>query len=212
MACLLECAQLSVHTQVVMTARARLANGRARELAAAVDDVPDLLGLPGQLVTVSFRGRRCTAVAEQQCADELSGRPAKFQGPITDVVSLELISGSGEQPSWVSLARVHAIIETGRDAVRTVHRASRWASYAARVAVVPEDRLTEEACLEASLRGVWVVAAGDSARVAVSGQRGAVRGSARGLLHRLLDEVVADVLRTGGQARKSTDTVRSESS
>lgn len=200
-----------MHTQLVMAARARLTQGRTRGLDAAVRDVPDLLGLTGQPVTVAFRGRRCTAVAEQR-ADDLPGRPPQYRAPITDIASLELVSGSGEQPSWVSPAHVYAIIETGRDAVRTVHRASRWGSYAARVAVVPEERVTDEARLEASLRGVWIVTAGDSARVAVSGERGPVGGAARGLLHRLLDEVVADALSAGGGARTSSDDVRSGSS
>jgi hypothetical protein len=110
------------------------------------------------------------------------------------------VSGPGEQLDWPRPVCLHAIIETGRDAIRTVHRASRWASYAARVAVVPEERVTGQACLEASLRGVWVIAVGESSRVVGPGQCGPVTGAARGVLHRLLDEVVAEALAVGGVA------------
>lgn len=158
-----------------------------------MNDVPSLVGMPGRVVAVRFRGRRCTALAE------LRSQEAGCGAPITDVVSLELISGSGDQPNWTGHARVHALIETGHDALRTVHRASRWASYAARVAVVPGDRVTEQACLEASLRGVWLIAADEGPRVAVAGQRGAVAGAARGPLHRLLDELVAAQLMNDGR-------------
>lgn len=198
LACLLECAQLTVHTQGLMATRADLATGHGRGLDAGVKDVPGLLGVPGQSVTVAFRGRRCTVVAEQQL--DRPGRPSGYGEPITDILSLELISGQGEQPDWPRPVCLHAIIETGRDALRTVHRASRWASYAARVAVVPEECLTEQACLDASLRGVWVIVAGQSSRVVVSGQWGPPVGAARGLLHRLLDEVVAEALAGGGGA------------
>lgn len=166
-----------------------------RGLDAAVKDVTTLMGVSGQAVTVSFRGQRCTAVA--QLFDPHTDRTSKGRVPVTDVLNLELISGSGEQPDWPRSIQLHAVIEIGRDAVRTVHRASRWASYAARVAIVPEERLTEQACLEAWLRGVWLITAGESSRVAVLGERGPVTGAARGLLHRLLDEIVAEVLSCG---------------
>ncbi len=198
-----------MQTQVVMATRAGLATNHSRGLDAAVYDVPRLLGMPGLPVTVAFRGRCCTVVADQP-----PGRPQKYREPITDIINLELISGHGEQADWPRLVCLHAIIETGRDALRTVHRASRWASYAGRVAVIPEERLTEQACLEASLRGVWVVATGQSSRIAVSGQRGPTTGAARGLLHRLLDEVVAEALAARGAAVNGTENVRlaSESS
>ena len=194
-----------MHTQGVMGTRGELARGRQRRLDAAVEDVPRLMGLPGQAVTVAFRGRCCTAVAEKQPGSQ-AGRPARYHEPITDVVSLELISGSGEQTSWPRPVHLHAMIEIGRDGVRTVQRASRWASYAARVAVVPEERLSEEVMLEASLRGVWVIAAGRSTWVAVSGQQGPVDGATRGLLHRLLDEVVADALEDRSPAGTDSET------
>lgn len=198
-----------MQTQGVMTTRADLATSHSRALDAAVNDVPGLLGLPGRPVTVVFRGRSCTVVAEQQ--PDSSGRPPEYREPITEILSLELVSGQGEQPDWPRPVCLHAIIETGRDALRTVHRASRWASYAARVAVVPEERLTEQACLEASLRGVWVIVTGQSLQVAVSGQWGPATGAARGLLHRLLDEVVAEALATGGAAVNGAEDVRSGS-
>lgn len=197
-----------MQNQGLMATRADLAIGHGRGLDAAVTDVPGLLGVPGQSVTVVFRGRRCMVVAEQHL-----GRPPGYREPITDILSLELVSGQGEQPDWLRPVCLHAIIETGRDALRTVHRASRWASYAARVAVVPEECLTEQACLDASLRGVWVIVAGHSSRVVVSGQGGPSAGAARGLLHRLLDEVVAEAL-AGGAAVNGAEAVRlgSESS
>lgn len=201
-----------MQTHGLMATRADLATGPGRGLDAVVKDVPGLLGVLGQPVTVTFRGRRCTVVAQLQL--DRPGRPPGYREPITDILSLELISGQGEQPDWPRPVCLHAIIETGRDALRTVYRASRWASYAARVAVVPEECLSEQACLEASLRGVWVIVTGGSSRVAVSGQWGPAAGAARGLLHRLLDEVVAEALAAGGAAVNGAEDVRlgSESS
>jgi hypothetical protein len=193
-----------VHTQVIMATQAGLATAHSRGLDAAVHEVPRLLGMPGEPVTVVFRGRCCTVIADQQ-----PQRPQGYRKPITEIINLELISGHGEETDWSPPVRLHAIIETGRDALRTVHRASRWASYAARVAVIPEERLTEQACLEASLRGIWVIATGRSSRVAVTGQRGLTTGAARGLLHRLLYEVVAEALAAGDTAVNDAEPVRS---
>jgi hypothetical protein len=164
-----------------------------------VDDVAALIGVPGHVVTVAFRGHRCTVIADPVPRGH-SRRPPRCREPVTDVLSLELVSGSGEQPDWPRPMRLHAVIEAGWDALRTVHRASRWASYAARVAVVPQERVTERACLEAALRGVWIITAGTPSWVVVTGQSGPVTGAARGLLHRLLDEIVAEALLTGSPA------------
>lgn len=111
--------------------------------------------------------------------------------PVTDPLRLELLTGSGEAPGWPRPVVLGAVIEAFPDPVVAVQRASRWASYAARVAVVPQARLNDRALLEAQLRGVWVVAADASGRFAVAaeGERAAAPGSARGLAHRLLDEL-----------------------
>ena len=57
-------------------------------------------------------------------------------------------------------------------------------------------RLNDKALLEAQLRGVWVVTADTAGRcaVAVEGEAAAVPGSARGLAHRLLDELAWEAL------------------
>jgi hypothetical protein len=191
--CQLEFAQPSVHTQVVMSAGADVARERQVRLHEAVWSVPDLLELPGQPVNITFRGRSCVAVAEPR-VDMLWLRPHRYRQPITDLVQLELLSGSGEQTNWAYPVELQAIVESGNNAMRTVQRASRWASYATRVAVVAGDRLTEDSHLEAELRGVWLVGAGNPNRVSVAGERGPVSGAARGLLHRLLHEVVAEAL------------------
>ncbi|MCA1673845.1 MAG: hypothetical protein LC799_17130 [Actinobacteria bacterium] len=174
---------------------------REREvgLHAATWSVPDLLGLPGQPVAISFRGRSCVVVAEPRAESLKLGAPGLRQ-PITDPVNLELISGSGEQASWAYPVHLHAVVESGNNAVRIVQRVSRWASYAARVAVVPASRLTEVARLEAELRGVWLVSAGNPNRIAVPGERGPVAGAVHGLLHRLLHEVVAEALQARADA------------
>jgi len=182
-----------------MTTRLGLAGSRGWGLDAAVDGVAALIGLPGQVVTVRFRGRRCTVLAQLH-PHGLTCRPPHCREPITDVMSLELVSGSGQAPDWPRPVCVHAVIETGRDALRTVHRASRWASYAARVALVPAERVSERACLEASLLGVWVITAGEPSRVVVTGEGGPVPRARRGVAHRLLDEVIAQALLTGSAA------------
>jgi len=115
---------------------------------------------------------------------------------VTDPLRLELLTGSGEAPDWPRPVVLGAVIEALADPVMAVQRASRWASYAARVAVVPAARLDDQALLEAQLRGVWVVAADASGHcvVAVEGERSAAPGSVRGLAHRLLDELAWEAL------------------
>lgn len=201
-----------MHTQEVMSNARALARSRRRRLDAAVDEVPALMSLSARPVKVAFRGRHCTVLATPR-TDVLHHRPQIDQAPITDVLGLELVSGSGEQPNWPRPVRLYAIIETGGEAVRAVHRATRWASYAARAAVVPEECVTEDACLEAALRGVWLITTGESTRVVVAGERGPVAGAARGLLHRLLDEVVlAAVVAAEIPAATGGENPRSESS
>ena len=155
----------------------------ASALAAAVADLPRVLRVPGRLVTAVFRDRACTAIAE--VGTQLA-RP-----PLTDIVALELASGAAENTAWTRPIRLHAVVEAGCGPARVLARASRWASYAARVAVLPDDRITDTVLLEAALRGIWVVAAGGSTRVRLVGEDGPVAGSSRGLQHRLLDEIVA---------------------
>ena len=84
-----------------------------------------------------------------------------------------------------------AVIEACANPVLAVQQASRWASYAARVAVTPLAGLNDRALLEAQLRGVWVVTvdASEHFAVAAEGEQTATPGSARGLAHRLLDEL-----------------------
>ena len=93
-----------------------------------------------------------------------------------------------------------------------VQRASRWASYSARVAVVPEARFNDRALLEARLRGVWVATASGSGQlqIVLTGERTSVAGSERGLAHRLLDELIWEALRE--QNPVSTVAVRSAAS
>jgi hypothetical protein len=162
-----------------------------------VPDVAELMGLSGQAVTVNFRGRRCTVVAQLR-PEGFARRPPCSREPMTDVMSLELASGSGEVPGWSRPVDLHAVIESGRDALRTVQRAFRWVSCAAWVALVPEERVTERACFEASLVGGWVIATGEPSRVVVRGEGGPVTGARRSVVHRLLDEIVAEALLTPG--------------
>jgi hypothetical protein len=121
---------------------------------------------------------------------------------------LELLSGTREAPDWHRPVSLQAIIETRSDALLAVQQASRWASYSARVAVVPQARLDDRALLEARLRGVWVVAASTSGKfqIAVHGENTAAAGSTRGLVHRMLDELIWEALR---DQETSTTAVRS---
>jgi len=167
------------------------ASGRAA-LTAAVSVVPGLLNVPGQACTVRLRGQSLTVIAE--LAESGLGLGARRRDPITDVLALELASGSGQNVDWPRPVALHAVVVAGQDAVRTVQRASRWASYASRVAVVPAERVSDHVRAEASLRGVWLVAADQPPSVVSAGEIGPTPGSERGLLHRLLDEVVLDVL------------------
>jgi hypothetical protein len=169
-----------------------LAIRQSRQLDLALSDeklLPGLLGMGHQVPIPDFRGMRVRVLAEHDLADQR--RRAQAPEPVTDPLRLELLTGSGEAPGWPRPVVLGAVIEAFPDPVAAVQRASRWASYAARVAVVPQARLNESALLEAQLRGVWVVTADASGRfdVAAEGERAAVPGSARGLAHRLLDEL-----------------------
>ena len=115
---------------------------------------------------------------------------------MTDLLRLELLTGSGEAAAWPRPVLLGAVIEAFADPVMAVQRASRWASYAARVAIVPVARLDDKALLEAQLRGVWVVTADTAGRLAVAaeGEAAAAAGSSRGLAHRLLDELTWEAL------------------
>lgn len=148
--------------------------------------------MPGQVCTVHLRGESVTVIAElDDSGVQLGGHGRE---PITDVLTLELASGNGQNPDWRCPVAIHAVVVTGQNAVRAVHRVSRWASYTSRVAVVPAERVSDHVRAEANLRGVWLVAAGQPPSVASTGEVGPTSGSARGLLHRLLDEIVLDAL------------------
>jgi hypothetical protein len=153
-----------------------------------------LLGMGHQVPIPDFRGLRVRVLAEH----DLAGQRLRAEAPepVTDPLRLELLTGSGEAPDWHRPVVLGAVVEAFPDPVMAVQRASRWASYAARVAVVPEARLSDRALLEAQLRGVWVVTAGASGRfeVAAEGERAAAPGSVRGLAHRLLDELAWEAL------------------
>jgi hypothetical protein len=151
--------------------------------------------MSGKVVILRFRGAKIQVIA----ADNLEGQRARSAGaePVTDPLHLELLTGSGEAPDWPRPVLLRAIIETRSDPMLAVQRASRWASYSARVAVVPCSRLNDRVRLEARLRGVWVVAANASGQLqtVVAGERTSVAGSVRGLAHRLLDELIWEALR-----------------
>ena len=171
----------------------KLAVRQTRSSGLALCDeslLPGLLGMPSELVTVSFRAARVHVLASLALDGEMVrvGAPA----PVTDPLHLELLSGPGEAPGWQRPATVHAVIEARTNPVLAVQSASRWASYAARVAVVPQSRLNDKVLLEAQLRGVWLVTANESGclEVAAVGERGPAEGSVRGLPHRLLNELV----------------------
>jgi hypothetical protein len=176
----------------------KLAVRQSQRLELALSDegpLPGLLGMGHQLLILSFRKDRVRVLAGhnpegQQCR-------AQAPAPVTDPLRLELLTGSGEAPGWGRPVSLEAVVEACPDPVLAVQRASRWASYAARVAVVPQERLDDRALLEAQLRGVWVVTAAPAGRfeVAVAGERAAAAGSVRGLAHRLLDELAWEALR-----------------
>ncbi|MFF1610850.1 hypothetical protein ACFVYA_23975 [Amycolatopsis sp. NPDC058278] len=161
-------------------------------LVHAAEAVSGLLGVPGRVCTVRFQGKAVTAVAEL----DRSAHDVLHREPITDLLALELVSGSAENLEWARPVTIQAIVVAGRDPVRAVQRAARWASYASRVAIVPADRVSEHAMAEAALRGVWLVVAGRPVQIASAGEVGPAPGSSRGLLHRLLDEVILAELRS----------------
>lgn len=171
---------------------------RSGQALSNVSLLPELLGMPSELVKVAFRGTQVQLLAAPLLGS-LTSRPSAPM-PVTDPLHLELLSGSGEAPDWRRPVMVHAIIEARVDAALAVRRASRWASYAARVAVVPHARLNDKARLEAQLRGVWLVTADEQGNLGVdtAGERGQVEGSARGLPHRLLDELAWAALQAVG--------------
>src|ERR1700722_7484315 len=113
----------------------KLAVQRPQRSGLALSDgsqLPELMGMPSELVIVKFRGARIQVLAARVSpwADRL---PAPK--PVTDAFHLELLSGSGEAPDWPQPVVLHAVIEARSDPLLAVRHASRWASYAARVAV-----------------------------------------------------------------------------
>jgi hypothetical protein len=160
------------------------------ELAVpAQAELEGLLGMSGKLLILRFRDSKIRVLAEE-CP--LGQRARRSSAPVTDSVELELLTGIGEAPDWPRPVSLKAIVEARSDPVLAVQQASRWASYGARVAVVPQARLNDQAFLEARLRGVWLIAAGAPMRfkLVVAGETGPVTGSSRGLAHRLLDELI----------------------
>ena len=135
--------------------------------------------MSGKLLILSFRGSRIRVLAER-CPEGQGARPGSAV-PVTDPVQLELLTGVGEAPDWPRPVSLKAIVEARSDPVLAVQHASRWASYGARVAVVPKAGLNEQALLEARLRGVWLIAVSGPGRfeVAVTGETGPVAGSSR---------------------------------
>jgi hypothetical protein len=67
--------------------------GHALQDGAAL---PALLGLPGQLAEVIFRGARLHVLASQDLAAQRSRRVAPR--PVTDLLHLELLTGGAEAP------------------------------------------------------------------------------------------------------------------
>jgi hypothetical protein len=176
----------------------KLTAERSQRLDLVLPDLeilPGLLGMSGKHVMLSFRGARIHVIA----AENPEGQQARSTAPepVTDPFHLELLSGSAETADWHRPVLLQGVVESRRDPVLAVQRASRWASYSARVAVVPEARLEDRALLEAQLRGVWIVTfrAPRQFQVALAGERTAAAGSVRGLAHRLLDERVWEALR-----------------
>src|ERR1700689_3769660 len=106
-------------------------------------ELPSLLDMSGKVVRLSFPGTRIRVLAAEN-PEGVCARPAAAE-PVTDPIQLELLSGSGEASDWPRPVSVQAIIEAGSDPAAVVQRASRWASYSARVAVVPRARLNDRA-------------------------------------------------------------------
>jgi hypothetical protein len=165
---------------------------QSQQLDQALSDdglLISLLRMGRQVPIPDFRGSPVRVLAEYDL--EGQGLRTEAPEPVTDPVCLELLTGSGQASDWPRPVVLGAVIEACPDPVVAVQQASRWASYAARVAVVPEARLDDRALLEAQLRGVWVVAVRGSGRfeLAGEGERRPSPGSIRGLAHRLLDEL-----------------------
>jgi hypothetical protein len=167
-------------------------------LVAAVGELPRLMDVPGRVVGVMFRGRPCTLLAQRVA-------PAYAAG--SDAVEALEAAGAAAGSGHGLPVQVHAAIEAGRDPVRVLARASRWASYAARVAVVPQERVSDVVLLEASLRGIWVVGAGVGQRPQVCsvGELGPTPGSVSGPHHRALYDLVAAVLDFQGPVGGASD-------
>jgi hypothetical protein len=178
-----------------MTAVRTRATGLLTQEAAVA--LPVVTGLGGVLLTVKFRGERVQVLAEDDPMG-IAARPADYPAPVTDPWLLELATGLDEAPCWPRPVRLHAIVTERRDPLAAVGRASRWASYGARVAVAPARRIGERARVEAAFRGVWLVSAKDDGVLMVvdAGETVPSRGSARLLMHRLLDELVWEELIT----------------
>jgi hypothetical protein len=195
-ACRFQNASQTWHNQMVMKTTVHPWNGKGVVVSDELR-LANAIGMPGKLVKLRFRSGQVVVLAVPDPSVEAE-RP---EGPVTDPLHLELLTGAGDAPSWLRPVVIHAVVEARKEPLLAVMRASRWASYSARVAVAPAARVGDRALLEAQLRGVWLVTIDGSGQceVAVQGERGAVNGSARNLQHRLLDEMVWAAIR--GRAR-----------
>lgn len=142
----------------------------------------------GAVVEFSFRGECVRGIAvlnPEVVARRLEGT---YPRPITELINLELASSVEHDSScWAEPAQLEVAVVPHRAPMAAINRASRWASYCTRVAVVPVGSILKEtAALEAQVRGVWVL--DSDGRILVNGHLGAWPTSGRGILHWLLAE------------------------
>lgn len=144
----------------------------------------------GDVVEFSFRGEcvRGIAVLNTEVVARRVG--GVYPRPITDLMNLDLAASTQpDSSSWAEPAQLEVVVVPHQAPMAAINRASQWASYCTRVAVVPVGAvLKETSALEAQVRGVWVLDC--DGRVLVNGHLGAWPTSGRGILHWLLAEAL----------------------
>jgi len=165
--------------------------------------IRDLSGATGEVVEVSFRGDRVRGIAELDSAVISARLAGPYPRPITDLLNLDLVLATETHPSMdAEPARLQVAVVPRQAPMAAIKRASQWAAWCTRVAVIPAGAiLRERAALEAQVRGVWVL--DSDGVVLVNGHHGCWPTSRRGFLHRLLAEVLWEVLGATHPASKA---------
>lgn len=186
---------------------------RRASLAVPWTTIRGATGADGEIVRFRFDDQilHGLAVLTPLAASRVRG---PYPRPVTDLLDLELMLGAGLDPDLLGdPAELTVAVEPFHTSSVAIARASQWAAFCTRVAVIPPKALKPRDALEAQYRGIWVI--DTDGHVLVTGDIGPWPGSSSGIMHRQLAEALWEhVLVTSADGRRgqgrSTSAVRAE--